>query len=54
MIQRGDRAGFALEALAELFGGDFDGDVAPEARVAGAIHFAHAAGADEREDFVRA
>ena len=32
---------------------DLDGDVAPQARIVGAIHFAHSAGADGREDFVR-
>ena len=53
MIQRRDGLGFTLEALAELRGGNFDGDVAIQTRVAGAIHFAHAARADGREDLVR-
>ena len=34
MIQRGDGSRFALEALAESFRGDLDGDVAAEARIA--------------------
>jgi hypothetical protein len=60
MIQRGDGAGFALEALAALRvggkirGKDFDGDVAAEARIARAIDFAHTAGAEGRDDFVGA
>ena len=32
----------------------FDGDVAAEPRVASPVHLAHAAGADGRDDFVRA
>ena len=45
-------AGFALEAFAELLGGYFDGDFAVEARVSGAIDLAHAALADQFDDFV--
>ena len=50
--------GFALEALPEIlalgdvFGQDFDGDEAIEARVTRFVHFAHASGAEWREDFV--
>ena len=45
MIQRGDSLGFALEAFGKLRGRDFDGDVAIQARIVGAIHLAHAADA---------
>src|SRR5438105_3539784 len=58
MIQRGDRVGFALEALAmlgvhrQIWREHFDGDVAVQARIARAIDFAHPARAERREDFV--
>jgi len=52
MIQRGDRAGFPLEALIELLGADLDGHGAVEARVARCVDFAHASGAERREDLV--
>ena len=52
MIQRGDGLGFALKALAKLLRGDFDGHVAIQSRIVRAIHFAHPAGAERREDFV--
>src|SRR5712692_6127038 len=54
MIQRGDSAGLALEALAKLFGADLDGDHPVEPRVARFVHFAHAARANGRKDLVRA
>jgi hypothetical protein len=38
MIERRDGAGLALEAVAEFFGGDFDGDGAVEPGVAGAVY----------------
>jgi hypothetical protein len=37
MIQRGHGVNFAREAFAELLCGDFDGDLAPHARIVGAI-----------------
>ena len=52
MIERRDRARLALEALAQLRVGrerrrqDLDRDRAVEPRVAGAVDFAHAAGAN--------
>ena len=46
MVQRCHYSGFALEPLGELFGGDFDRDIAIEARIAGSEHFTHASGAD--------
>ena len=60
VVQAGDGAGFALEALAKFrVGGqvgrqNLDGDGAVEARVFRAIDLAHAAGADERQDLVGA
>ena len=60
MIERRDRARFALEAVAELRIGrelrrqNFDRDRAIEARVARPIDFAHAARANERDDFIDA
>ena len=53
VVQRRDRIGFALEALAELRGGNFDGDIAVQPRIARAPDFAHATLAERREDFVR-
>ena len=60
MGQLRDRARFAIEALAELrIGGErggqhLDGDRAVEPRVARAIDLAHPAGAEGRQDLVRA
>ena len=52
MIQRGDRAGFALEAVAESLGGDFYGHFTMESGIGRAIDLAHATGADRRKDLV--
>ena len=52
MVQRRDGFGFALEAFAELRGGNFDGDVAIQPWIVRLPHFAHAALADRRKDFV--
>ena len=60
MVELRDRPRLALEALAELrigrerVGQDLDRDGAIEARVAGPVDLAHAAGAEGGEDFVRA
>ena len=60
MIQRRDRTRFTVEAVAQLRIGrelrrqNFDRDRAIEARVARPIDFAHAARANERDDFVDA
>ena len=51
MIQRRDRACFALEALAETL---VVGDVASEPGIAGSIHDAHAAGPDLGRELIRA
>ena len=53
MIQGRDGAGFALEAFGELLGGNFDGDVAVQAGIARAVDFAHPAGSDGGENFIR-
>jgi hypothetical protein len=60
MVQRGNGAGFALETLlglrvrGKMCGQDFDGDGAVEPGIARPIHFAHAAGAQRRLNFIRA
>jgi hypothetical protein len=53
MIQCGDCPGFPFEAFAEVGRGDFDGHIAPQARIVGAIHFAHASLADLLGNFIR-
>ena len=60
VIQSGQQLGFALEAshvlsvVGERCGQHFDGYVAVELAVAGAVHFSHAACAEGRQDLVRA
>ena len=60
VIERRDRARFTVETVAqrrvggELRRQDFDCDAAIKARVARAIHLAHAARPDERHDFIGA
>src|SRR2546425_10917483 len=54
MIQRRAGASFPLEALAELLGADLDGHRAVQARIARFIDLAHSAGANQREDLIRA
>src|SRR5207249_2942831 len=60
VIERRNRLGFALEALAEprvvdaLFRKDLDGNRAVQSRVARAIDLAHPAGSERRDDFIRA
>ena len=55
MVQGSDGARLALEALAEsASAANLDGDVAIQARIASAIHFAHPTGADGGEDLVGA
>ena len=60
VTEGGEDLRFALEAAAAVGvtdgGGrqDLQGDVAFESRVARAEHFAHAAGAERRDHFVRA
>src|SRR5712691_6152828 len=52
MIQRGDSAGFPLEAFAELLGTEFDRHHAVEACVAGPVDFTPPSRANERENLV--
>ena len=60
MIQRRGGARFPLEARESLgiarerARQDLDGDVSAEARIAGLVDLAHAAGAQRRQDLVRA
>src|ERR1041384_6019412 len=53
VVQRRHRPRFALEAVAELFFGNLDGDIASHPRVTGAVNFTHTASADGRENLVR-
>ena len=52
MIQRRHRVYLAGEAGAEALGGNLDGHVPPHPRIVGAIHFAHAPGADWSDDLI--
>jgi hypothetical protein len=52
MVQSSYRLGLALEPLAELGFRDFDGDDAVQARVAGPVHFPHAARPDRRFNLI--
>jgi hypothetical protein len=60
MAQSGDRPRFSCESRAARRVGrrtprqDLDRDVTIQSRVVRPIHFAHATGANEREDLVRA
>ncbi len=60
VIERGDRAGFAIETFeAARFVGDLgrqhlQRDIAPEPRIARAIHLAHATRSECGGDLVRA
>ncbi len=60
MIQRGDGACFTLEAASALhaacivFAENLDRDVAVQPRIAGAVHLAHASGAERGPDLVGA
>ena len=60
MVERCEDVCFALEprraidVAAQGVADDFQGHVAMQLGVASAIHLSHTAGADERDDFVRA
>ena len=54
VIERCHGAGFTLEAVAEFGGGDFDGDGAVEARIAGLVDLAHAARSEQIQNLVGA
>jgi hypothetical protein len=59
MIQRGDESRLVLKTLAavdaraEFLGQKFDRDRTVQTSIAGAIDLAHAASAEDRDDFVR-
>ncbi len=59
MVQRGHRSRLLLKATQAVgfagkgFGKNLQRDIAPEARIACAIDFAHAASTERREDLVR-
>jgi len=52
MVQRRNRASFALEALTELGLGNLDGHDAIKALVTGLVDIANSARTDRRNDFV--
>jgi hypothetical protein len=58
MVERGERAGFALEpsdallVARHLLGQDLDRHLAPEPGVAGAVHLSHASRAEGGEHLV--
>ena len=60
MVERCQDLRFPLEAgepigiMGDRLWEDFDGDVAVQLRIARPIHFAHPAGAQERDDFIGA
>ncbi len=54
MIQGRDGARLALDAVCETLGGNLDRHIAVRAGVARLVHLAHAAGADQLQDFIRA
>src|ERR1700694_5614477 len=60
MVERGQDLGFALEAghalgvAGKRLGQNLQRNIALQLGVAGAVHLAHAAGTDGREDLVRA
>jgi hypothetical protein len=53
MIQGGDGFGFALEAIGELFGREFDRDFAVQSGIARLPDFAHATAADALDQAIR-
>jgi hypothetical protein len=54
MVQRGDGAGFTIEALGESLFGNLDSDFAAQACIEGAVNLTHPACAEIRQDFVGA
>ena len=54
VVEGGDGAGFAQEAVGKLVGAELDRDIAMQPRVASFPHFPHTTLADRREDFVGA
>ncbi len=43
---------FEIEIVGEVCRQNLDGNIAPQPCIASAIHFAHAAGAERRQDFI--
>jgi hypothetical protein len=54
MVQGCNSVRLALEPFRELFVRNLDRDGAIEARIAGFVNFSHAAGANGRDDLIRA
>jgi hypothetical protein len=54
VVQRSDGSGLALEALAEALDRDFDGDIPTQPDGVSAIHLAHPALANGRDDLIGA
>ena len=54
VIQRRHCVNLTLETVIEALRGHIDGHLAPHARIAGAVHLSHAAGAKGRQDLVGA
>jgi hypothetical protein len=58
VVESGSSASFlpepseAIRLASELFGEDFESDLAPEFCVLGEVHFTHPAGADSRQDSI--
>ncbi len=52
MIERRGSPSLALETFVELLGGDLDGHVPSEPRIAGAVDLAHPTSTQEVDDFV--
>jgi hypothetical protein len=52
VIQRRNYSGFALEALTEPLGRDFNRDVTSQAGIASPVNLAHSTVTDEFDDFV--
>jgi hypothetical protein len=53
MVQRGDRAGFPLEAFGERTFDRLDGNIAIEPGIVRPVDIAHASGAGRCRDFIR-
>ena len=52
MVERGDSPRLALESLAELLGGELEGDFAPKTDIGRAEHFTHPASAELGRDAI--
>ena len=52
VVQRGNRVSFAAKTFAEVLGGNFDGYIPAQPRIARAIHLAHTARAECGGNFI--